>query len=517
MPGYVSLNRNGCKLQGALCVLNAVGGVAPILHSVPGCGVRVSHANGAFACQCGGSYGVSCTDILEKQVIFGGTSRLREQIKNTVKIQRADLYVVLSGCPAQIVGDDSEAMAKEAREQGYPVIHLGAPGFKGDSFGAYADVVTALLDAADGGGAVAVWSGGAPTGPGDTSSGSGNTSGGPDDISGGPDDISGGTGYTYADTGESIGVAPSVIDGVAQGSAAPSQAGGPGTMPAHPLVNVFGIDPCADPSWEGNLEALADLLRRLGFEYNPLFGRGSSVAHWGRAKTAAVNLAFGEQGLRIARALEERYGKPYVHLGYLPVGVDGTGAVLGALAGVFPEKDGISQKVLSEEREKFLYHLGRLETAYYTHHLQREIALVGPGAVVAALGSFLWRRLGQVPVVAVVTDGAGAGAAGRGNVHGGASLRSDDGCPLDWGNILGGAPVYFTEDGFEIQGILADATPEAILGSSLEEWASVRGGIPFIPIAYPLGNHIVLRGATFGAEGILGFLEKFCNAILGRP
>jgi nitrogenase molybdenum-iron protein beta chain len=143
-------DRNGCALHGALRLLDAIPGVVPILHANAGCGVAARGAGDAFAGVLGelsaSSGETSATTLLEKQVVFGGTSRLREQIKNTVKVLAGDLYVVLSGCVPEVVGDDVPAMVKEAREQRFPVLGIGAPGFKGNGWAGYASTARALLE-----------------------------------------------------------------------------------------------------------------------------------------------------------------------------------------------------------------------------------------------------------------------------------------------------------------------------------------------------------------------------------
>lgn len=151
MPKHIlHKNRNGCALHGALKVVNAVDGFVPIIHSSAGCSIQSKLSDNILD----GSNGVhyrgwletSATAIIEKQVVFGGTARLREQIKNTVKIQPADLYVVVTGCAPEIVGDDVPAMTKEAQEQGFPVINVSTPGFKGNVYKGYEWTVKAIIE-----------------------------------------------------------------------------------------------------------------------------------------------------------------------------------------------------------------------------------------------------------------------------------------------------------------------------------------------------------------------------------
>jgi nitrogenase molybdenum-iron protein beta chain len=125
MSVHVESPRNACALIGALQTIQAIEGFVPIIHSTAGCALQ-QYLGGSVA---GGGVGaglaegatVSSSNISEKHVVFGGSSRLREQIKNTVKVLKGDLC-----SPDRLrhmVGDDIPAMAKEAREQGLPVIH----------------------------------------------------------------------------------------------------------------------------------------------------------------------------------------------------------------------------------------------------------------------------------------------------------------------------------------------------------------------------------------------------------
>jgi nitrogenase molybdenum-iron protein beta chain len=126
-----------------------VGGVIPIVHSNSGCAIQnniAAAANGYMAGHLRGCE-IPSTNVYEKQVVFGGASRLREQIKNTVRVMRGDLYVVLSGCASEMVGDDVSAMTKEIVEQGENASFAETPGFKGDQFVGYEKAVKAILSA----------------------------------------------------------------------------------------------------------------------------------------------------------------------------------------------------------------------------------------------------------------------------------------------------------------------------------------------------------------------------------
>lgn len=147
MPESIERSRYGCNLQGALQTLSAIKDIVPIVHSTPGCGIQNYIANRAGGNSAGflTGYSLPNSNVYEKQVIFGGTSRLREQIKNTVKVLKGELYVTLSGCEAEMVGDDIISMTQEIVEQGENAIYYKAPGFKGNQHIGFEGVIDAIL------------------------------------------------------------------------------------------------------------------------------------------------------------------------------------------------------------------------------------------------------------------------------------------------------------------------------------------------------------------------------------
>jgi nitrogenase molybdenum-iron protein beta chain len=86
----------------------------------------------------------------ERHIIFGGASRLREEIRNATQIVEGELYAVVSGCPAEMVGDDIGAMVREAVDSGKNAVYISAPGIRGDAFSGYEAAVSSLLEAAAG-------------------------------------------------------------------------------------------------------------------------------------------------------------------------------------------------------------------------------------------------------------------------------------------------------------------------------------------------------------------------------
>ncbi len=125
--------RFGCAFHGALRTALEIPGIVPVVHSNGGCAQQGSLSDYGAGLGYGfhGGLEIPSTNVLERHVVFGGGSRLREQIKNSSKVVNAELYAVLSGCESAMVGDDIPAMVKEAVGQGIPVFGSETAGFKG--------------------------------------------------------------------------------------------------------------------------------------------------------------------------------------------------------------------------------------------------------------------------------------------------------------------------------------------------------------------------------------------------
>lgn len=123
--------RYKCALA-AMQTVQAIPGAIPILHSGPGCASKLNDNNGTS-----GTFSPNifpCTSISEKEVVFGGAEKLRSTITNALKVIDADLFVVLSGCTGEIIGDDIQAVSEDFVDAEKPVIWAKTPGFKGNNY-----------------------------------------------------------------------------------------------------------------------------------------------------------------------------------------------------------------------------------------------------------------------------------------------------------------------------------------------------------------------------------------------
>ncbi|MDR2707025.1 MAG: hypothetical protein LBC02_14725 [Planctomycetaceae bacterium] len=141
--------RYGCTI-GALHTAVAIPGAIPIAHCGPGCADK-QYTNLAFynGFQ-GGGYGGGAVspsvNASEKEVVFGGNERLEELIKASLKVLKSDLFVVLTGCIGELVGDDVESVVKPFQKRGVPIVYAETGGFKGNNFTGHELVTQAIID-----------------------------------------------------------------------------------------------------------------------------------------------------------------------------------------------------------------------------------------------------------------------------------------------------------------------------------------------------------------------------------
>ena len=112
--------RGGCVLAGINSVLGAINRVCPVLHSGPGCCMQTTAAEQGQSGHKSSCFvsGVSLpsSNMLEKEVVFGGTEKLRTTIQGAVDIIDADAYFILTGCTAGIIGDDIVSVTQEFQD-----------------------------------------------------------------------------------------------------------------------------------------------------------------------------------------------------------------------------------------------------------------------------------------------------------------------------------------------------------------------------------------------------------------
>ncbi|ATW28021.1 nitrogenase component 1 [Candidatus Formimonas warabiya] len=149
MSKFIDRPRYLCALGGALGTLKNLPRVIPILHAAAGCGGNLSGAlnNGAGYVESGYCSGqlLSSSNVYEKDIVFGGEDRLREQVENTLKIMDGDLYFIITGCMVEMIGDDVRSIAREYQDHEKKILTAETGGFHGNSFQGYEIVLKTLF------------------------------------------------------------------------------------------------------------------------------------------------------------------------------------------------------------------------------------------------------------------------------------------------------------------------------------------------------------------------------------
>ncbi len=143
MAKLLDKQRYKCAL-GAMQTVQAINRAIPILHSGPGCAQKLSNSIGSSGYFSSNIF--PCTSINEKDVVFGGVKKLHTTIENSLKVIDADLYVVLTGCIPEIVGDDSKDVVSKFKDADKPVIFASTAGFKGNNYKGHEQIIDAITE-----------------------------------------------------------------------------------------------------------------------------------------------------------------------------------------------------------------------------------------------------------------------------------------------------------------------------------------------------------------------------------
>jgi nitrogenase molybdenum-iron protein beta chain len=143
MAKILDKQRYKCALS-AMLTVQAIERAIPVLHSGPGCAQKLQNNSGGSGYFSPNIF--PCTSINEENVIFGGAQKLHSTIENALKVIDADLYVVLTGCIPEIVGDNAEEVVEDFDESDKPVILAQTPGFKGNNYLGHEWVVDAIIE-----------------------------------------------------------------------------------------------------------------------------------------------------------------------------------------------------------------------------------------------------------------------------------------------------------------------------------------------------------------------------------
>lgn len=434
MSNYISHPKFSCAL-GAQQTVSAITRGVPIVHSGPGCSVKISGFLGQGQSYVGGTT-IPCTNTGSNEVVFGGVNKLDKLVDATFKVLDGDLYVVLTGCTADIIGDDIASALEKYQEEGKPLVYAETGGFKSNNYVSHSVVVNAIID-------------------------------------------------QYVDKYYDK-------SGVEKG-----------------LVNVFASVPDQDPYWEGNLEELKRILEGIGLKVNILFGsRSNGIEEWKTIPNAQLNIvASAWAGLDIAKHLKDKYGTPYLHFPYFPVGGEQTSIFLRKVADAVGAEKGRVEHFIKKEEERFYIYLERMADFIleFKYGLPRKFYSVLDASYGIGVSKFLLNELGILPGKVFVVDDT--------------PEQYQDAIIKELNNISqyrSVTPVFETDGEKILEQIDKDEHKERfiILGSAWESHYAKEHNADLLILSVPLTYKLVLNCTYVGYNGGLRIIEDIYNGVL---
>ncbi len=344
MAKLLDKQRYKCAL-GAMQTVQAITRAIPILHSGPGCAQKLSDGIGSSGYFSPNIF--PCTSINEKDVVFGGMNKLHSTIENALKVIDADLYVVLTGCIPEIVGDDTGEVVSEFDKYSQqerleqvgvncenfvhkPVIYASTAGFKGNNYKGHEYVIDSIIDQ-----------------------------------------------YLRKTDSKRKG-----------------------------FVNIWADVPYQDLFWLGNIRELERLLTEIGLTPNTIFGYNRGVENINKIPEAEFNLLISPWvSIRNMEKMEKKLGIPYFHYPTLPIGAYETSKFLrevGAFAGIASEK---IETVIAEHENYYYYLIERYADLFLENRvIHKEFTIIADAQYALGITKFLANDLGLTPANQFITD-----------------------------------------------------------------------------------------------------------------
>ena len=129
----------GCSLAGAYTVVHEIRDSVAIMDSPLACAFTSLCTTMSSSSILGSESPLPtliCTDMKEKDVIFGAEKNLKEVILDTNQRLSPSATFVITSCPSGIIGEDSDQIIEETRKKGLEVVGLKSDGVLGGDFNA---------------------------------------------------------------------------------------------------------------------------------------------------------------------------------------------------------------------------------------------------------------------------------------------------------------------------------------------------------------------------------------------
>jgi nitrogenase molybdenum-cofactor synthesis protein NifE len=140
-----SVSQRACVFCGSRVVLYPIADALHLIHGPIGCAAYTWDIRGALSSGPEIHRLSFSTDIREKDVVFGGETKLYQSLIELIERYSPKAAFVYSTCIVGVIGDDLEAVCKKVSKlKGLPVIPVQAPGFNGSKKDGYKIACDAL-------------------------------------------------------------------------------------------------------------------------------------------------------------------------------------------------------------------------------------------------------------------------------------------------------------------------------------------------------------------------------------
>lgn len=142
-----AVSQRACVYCGARVVLNPITDAYHIVHGPIGCASYTWDIRGSLSSGSDLYRNSFSTDLGERDIIFGGETKLSAAIDELVEKQDAKLVFIYATCIVGVIGDDVDAICRQKSEQyGIRVIPVKSPGFSGNKSTGYKMACNAIME-----------------------------------------------------------------------------------------------------------------------------------------------------------------------------------------------------------------------------------------------------------------------------------------------------------------------------------------------------------------------------------
>ena len=133
-----SVSQRACVFCGSRVVLYPIVDALHLIHGPIGCAAYTWDIRGSLSSGPELHRLSYCTDLQEKDVIFGGVKKLYEAITELIELHKPKAAFIYTTCIVGVIGDDVEQVCRTIEDEAkIPIIPVQAPGFQGSKKDGY--------------------------------------------------------------------------------------------------------------------------------------------------------------------------------------------------------------------------------------------------------------------------------------------------------------------------------------------------------------------------------------------